>query len=88
MTTQREPLRRIRKAFFFVLKLAIATAIVWVIVARNFQAIKEGFATFRYLWLIPAAARWISVTTMSQVSSSMTPTSPAGRWPKRRAGAR
>ena len=56
MTTQREPLRRIRKAFFFVLKLAIATAIVWVIVARNFQAIKEGFATFRYLWLIPAAA--------------------------------
>ncbi len=48
--------RHIRKVFFFVLKLTIAAAVVWFIAAQNFQGIKEGFASFRYIWLIPAAA--------------------------------
>ena len=47
---------KLKKFFWFFLKLAIAGGIVGYLVARNPAEIADGFKAFDYKWLFPAVA--------------------------------
>ncbi len=50
---------KLKKLFWFAVKIAIAATIVYILVSRNFKEVAEGFMTFNYLWLIPAAGLYL-----------------------------
>ena len=72
---------KLKKFFWFFLKLAIAGGIVGYLVARNPAEIADGFKAFDYKWLVPAVAiyfahmlvcswRWCRLTRMLGVELS------------------
>ena len=72
---------KLKKFFWFFLKLAIAGGIVGYLVARNPAEIADGFKAFDYKWLVPAVAiyfahmlvcswRWFRLTRMLGVELS------------------
>ena len=49
-----------KKIVFFILKLALAAGIVVYLISRNADAVAEGFRTFNYWYLLPAALLYFS----------------------------
>jgi len=47
-------IQKLRSALFFLLKIALAGGIVWILFSRNQSAIVESFRSFDYRWLLPA----------------------------------
>lgn len=47
-------MEKIKKTVFFILKLAIAGGVVYILIARNPQEIVDSFRSFDLVWLIPA----------------------------------
>lgn len=76
-------LKKLKKTFWFLVKIALAGGIVAVLVGRDTSAIEKGFETFDYVWLIPAALlyfghmvicalRWHSLTKVLNIDLSRT----------------
>ncbi len=58
-TSKSSFLHRMRKIFGFLLKFAIAAVAVWFLLPRDPQSLKNAFAGFSLLWLIPAGAAYV-----------------------------
>ena len=70
--------KKIKKTAFFILKLAIAGAVIYVLAARNPREIADCFRSFDLVWLVPAlffyllhmqicALRWYRLTHVLNV---------------------
>ena len=74
-------MEKIKKTLFFILKLTVAAAVVYLLIARNPKEIIEAFRSFNFVWLVPAVLtyllhmficswRWYSLTHILNVRLS------------------